>query len=61
MPCGSGLPDKMDRTQITIATKEELDSIDAEYKSRAPIAEKLQTITYADAERLERKKRRLSS
>ena len=40
------LPGKMDRTQIVIAKKEEHDSHDMEYWSRAPIEEKLQTITY---------------
>ena len=36
----------MNRTHIVIAKKEELDDQDAEYWSRATIAEKLQTITF---------------
>jgi hypothetical protein len=37
---------KMDRSQIVIAKNGELDRRDAEYWSRAPVEEKLQTITY---------------
>jgi hypothetical protein len=37
---------KMDRRQIIIAKNDELDRRDVEYWSRAPIKEKLRTITY---------------
>ena len=37
---------EMNRTQVVIAKKDELDKNDAEYWSRATIEEKLQTITY---------------
>ena len=37
---------KIDRTQIVIAKKNELDNKDAEYWKRATIEEKLQTITF---------------
>ena len=40
------LPSKMDRSQLVIATKDELDKSDAEYWSRATVAEKFQTITF---------------
>ena len=40
------LPAKMDRTNIVIAKKEELDKNDDEYWNRAGIMEKLQTICY---------------
>jgi len=40
------LPVKMDRTNIVIAKKEELDKQDDEYWNRASIMEKLQTISY---------------
>ena len=40
------LPAKMNREQVVIAKKDELDVSDAEYWSRATIEEKLQTITY---------------
>ena len=38
--------DKIDRTQVIIAKNTELDKRDAEYWAKAPIEEKLQTITY---------------
>jgi len=38
--------EKMNRTQIEITKKEELDKTDAEYWKNASIEEKLQTITY---------------
>jgi hypothetical protein len=37
---------KIDRTQIIIAKKDDLDKKDTEYWKHAPIEEKLQTITY---------------
>ena len=40
------LPTKMNRAQVLIAKKDELDIRDAEYWSRATIEEKLQTIMY---------------
>jgi len=40
------LHEKMDRSQVTIAKKEVFDGHDAEYWSRATIAEKLQTIMF---------------
>jgi hypothetical protein len=40
------LPTKMNRAQIVIAKRDELDEKDAEYWSRATTKEKLQTITY---------------
>ena len=40
------LPERMDRTQIIIAKKEELDRLDADYWSHATITEKLETITF---------------
>ena len=36
----------MDRSKVIIATKDELDKIDADYWAKASIEEKLQTITY---------------
>ena len=40
------LPSKINRAQIVIAKKDELDDKDAEYWRCATIEEKLQTITY---------------
>ena len=40
------LPVKMNRTQVVIAKKDELDASDDEYWKSATIEEKLQTITY---------------
>ena len=40
------LPAKMNRTQIVIAKKEELDKQDTKYWKTASITEKLQTITF---------------
>ena len=40
------LPAKMNRTQVIIAKKDELDDLDAEYWNNATVDEKLQTITY---------------
>ena len=40
------LSEKMDRTQITIARRNELDEMDEKYWASATIKEKLQTITY---------------
>jgi len=40
------LSEKMDRSQVVIASRDVLDKKDAEYWSRAPIEEKLQTITF---------------
>ena len=40
------IADRIDRTQIVVAKKEELDEKDAEYWARATVEEKLQTITY---------------
>ena len=37
---------KIDRTQILIVKKNELDDIDTEYWAKATIEEKLETITY---------------
>ena len=40
------MSEKMDRSQVVIANRDALDRKDAEYWSRAPIEEKLQTITF---------------
>ena len=40
------LPERMNRREIVIASKEMLDSRDAEYWSKATAEEKFQTITY---------------
>ena len=40
------LAEKMDRTKIIVAKNDELDSMDAEYWSKAAIEEKLEMITY---------------
>jgi hypothetical protein len=40
------LPARIDRKQIVIAKRDELDSNDAEYWNHATIEEKLQTITF---------------
>ena len=40
------LAGKIDRTQIILAKKNELDNMDAEYWAAATVKEKLQTITY---------------
>jgi len=40
------LPTRMNRAQVIIAKKDELDAKDAEYWRHATIEEKLQTITY---------------
>ena len=40
------LAEKIDRKQVIIAKKDELEENDAEYWSKATIEEKLQTITY---------------
>ena len=40
------LAEKIDRTQVVIAKREELDKIDDAYWANATIEEKLQTITY---------------
>ena len=39
-------PEKMDRSQITIARRNELDEMDEKYWASATIKEKLQMITY---------------
>ena len=38
--------DKINKTQIVIASKTELDKLDIEYWRQAPVEEKLRTITY---------------
>jgi len=40
------LPAKIDRKQIVIAQRGELEKMDDEYWSRAPMEEKLETITF---------------
>ena len=40
------LPEKMNRSQVVIAKKDELDNNDAEYWRYATIEEKMQTITF---------------
>ena len=40
------LPEKINRSQVVIAKKDELDNNDAEYWRNATIEEKLQTITF---------------
>ena len=40
------LPTRMNRAQVVIAKKDELDARDAEYWRHATVEEKLQTITY---------------
>ena len=40
------LLEKIDRTQVVIAKKDELDDMDAKYWAAATVKEKLQTITY---------------
>ena len=40
------LPTKMNRAQVVIAKKDELDASDSEYWRHATVEEKLQTITY---------------
>jgi len=40
------LAEKMDRTRVIIAAKNELDEMDRQYWAKAGIEEKLQTITY---------------
>ena len=38
--------ERIDRSQVIFAKREELDKLDNEYWKHAPIKEKLQTITY---------------
>jgi len=40
------LQEKMDRTQIVITKKDEMNARDIEYWNRATVEEKIQTITY---------------
>ena len=40
------LSEKIDRTEVVVAKKDELDDMDAKYWAAATVKEKLQTITY---------------